>query len=195
MGLIVLFLRSEGSCDVKNVINLHDVSWILRESCRFLVFHHCTHRSVNFLDGDLQCDYNMEEDLNEFQAHNAQISLETLPFYSRGQLSRYNGVDSPELYVAIRGYIYDVTSNSKNYGPGKSYHKLVGKDCSRLLGLNRLNLDQNSTDDTWDTSDLGEKENKRVDKWQEFFSKRYFIVGAVVDYQISRKEEKSAIES
>lgn len=175
--------------------NFEHKQMCFRNFVRFRISLDCSSPSADLLESDLQCDFTMAEHLNEFQAHNAQVSLETLPFFSRGQLSRFNGVDSPELYVAIRGYIYDVTSNSKNYGPGKSYHKLVGKDCSRLLGLNRLNLDQTSTDDTWDTSDLGEKENKRVDKWQEFFSKRYYIVGAVVDFQISRKEEKSVIES
>lgn len=124
----------------------------------------------------------------EFQIFNAQVDIANLPIYTRLQLSRYNGADKPELFVAIRGYIYDVTSNGKNYGPGKSYHRLVGRDVSRLLGLNRLHLEpqdivKDESENTWSTDDLNEKQNQIVDKWVDFFRKRYKIVGVVVDHQ------------
>lgn len=45
-----------------------------------------------------------EPELNEFQKYNASVDVLTLPMFSRGQLSQYNGVDKPELYVAIRGW-------------------------------------------------------------------------------------------
>lgn len=92
--------------------------------------------------------------------------------------------------MAIRGYIYDVTSNEKNYGPGKAYHLLVGKDVSRLLGMNKLKLEEENpltaapgSTDTWSTGDLTEKQNNTVDKWVVFFRKRYRIVGVVVDHK------------
>lgn len=127
-------------------------------------------------------------ELNEFQIHNSKVSLETLPSCSRAQLARFNGTDRPEIYVAIRGYIYDVTANKDNYGVGKSYHRLCGKDVSRLLGLNMLSLPEGESDDkpdwekTWDTSGLTDKQQEAVDKWVLFFQKRYKIVGVVVDH-------------
>ncbi|KAK6464010.1 cytochrome b5-like heme/steroid binding domain-containing protein [Scheffersomyces coipomensis] len=132
---------------------------------------------------------------NEFEKYNDNIDINSIPIYTRSQLSLYNGQDKSQLYVGIRGYIYDVTENSKSYGPGKSYHKLVGKDVSRLLGLNRLiptgadNIDNQSSnnhnlqDTTWYTGDFNEKENEIVDKWIIFFRKRYRIVGVVVDHE------------
>lgn len=130
---------------------------------------------------------------NEFEEYNSHVDIRTLPILTRPQLSLYNGVDKPQIYVAIRGYIYDVTSNDKNYGPGKSYHKLVGKDVSRLLGLNRLQLkpeESGKGENTWYTGDFSDKQNQIVDKWVLFFRKRYHIVGVVVDHQNKKMMEE-----
>ncbi|KAL2613703.1 hypothetical protein R1flu_025395 [Riccia fluitans] len=53
---------------------------------------------------------------------------------SAQELSKYDGsnVDLP-LLVAIRGKVYDVSSASDFYGPGKSYAVFAGKDASRAL--------------------------------------------------------------
>lgn len=127
-----------------------------------------------------------EPELNEFQKYNNAVDQTKLPLFSRAQLQRYNGVDRPEIYVAIRGIIYDVTHNLKSYRPGKAYNRLVGKDASRQLGTNKLQLGPNEQladdpENTWYTGDLTEKQNQTVDKWGEFFRKRYKIVGLVVD--------------
>lgn len=124
----------------------------------------------------------------EFEIHNNKIDINTLPIFTRSQLAIYNGVDNPNLYVAIRGYIYDVSANTKSYGPGKGYHKLVGKDVSRLLGLNRLQLKEEPDNcslqrTTWYTQDFDDKQNLIVDKWVIFFKKRYNIIGIVVDHE------------
>lgn len=120
-------------------------------------------------------------ELTEFEIHNQAIDIMSLPIYTRSQLAKYNGVDDTNIYVAIRGYIYDVTANSSSYGPGKGYHRLTGKDVSRMLGLNQLKL-ADSEVSTWYTGDLNEKQNAIVDKWVLFFKKRYNIVGMVVDH-------------
>ncbi|KAG2734785.1 hypothetical protein G9P44_002791 [Scheffersomyces stipitis] len=132
----------------------------------------------------------------EFELFNDKVDIEALPIFTRSQLAEYNGTDKPEIYVAIRGYIYDVSNNSKSYGPGKSYHKLVGKDVTRLLAFNRLvmkpgaNSNEESSgkggleDTTWYSEDLNDKQNEVVDKWILFFRKRYPIVGVVVDHEL-----------
>ncbi|EGW33057.1 uncharacterized protein SPAPADRAFT_60374 [Spathaspora passalidarum NRRL Y-27907] len=127
---------------------------------------------------------------SEAQIYNNNIDRSTLPKYTRAELSKYNGSDDPKLYVAIRGTIYDVTANEANYGQGKAYHKLVAKDVSRLLGLNRLVLpagqeptsgEEDLTLTTWYTGDLDDKQNGIIDNWIQFFEKRYHIVGVVSD--------------
>lgn len=121
-------------------------------------------------------------------------TLASLPSLSRLQLSSYNGVSDPKIYVAIRGLVYDVTQ-SPNYAPGKAYHKLAGKDVSRLLGLNKLQLKEKDEskmadaiwgENTWATDDLTPKQNAVVDKWIAFFRKRYDVVAVVVDHETSR---------
>ncbi|CAD1809721.1 Cytochrome b5-like Heme/Steroid binding domain family protein [Candida parapsilosis] len=112
---------------------------------------------------------------------NEKIDLDSLPILSRKQLSKFNGTDDAKLYVAIKGYVYDVTANTKSYGPGKAYNKLVGKDVGRLLGLNKLQLKEEDgrLPDTWDLSDLTEKQLKIVDDWIVFFKMRYPIVALI----------------
>lgn len=126
---------------------------------------------------------------NEIEQFNDSININTLPIYTRSQLALFNGIDKQETYVAIRGYIYDVSVNISNYGPGGAYHRLVGKDVSRLLGLNQLQLKPTNgphatlLNRTWYTEDFTDKENGIVDKWVLFFQKRYKIVGMVVDHE------------
>ena len=49
-------------------------------------------------------------------------------------LASYDGRDpSSPLYLAIRGRIYDVSSGTKFYGLGRSYHHFVGRDASRAF--------------------------------------------------------------
>lgn len=114
---------------------------------------------------------------------NESLDLDFLPSLSRAQLLKFNGVEDTKLYVAIKGYVYDVTTNDKSYGPGKAYNKLVGKDVGRLLGLNRLQLKEEDgrVPDTWDLSDLTEKQLKIVDDWVFFFKMRYPIVARIED--------------
>ncbi|KAG5421557.1 hypothetical protein I9W82_000648 [Candida metapsilosis] len=112
---------------------------------------------------------------------NESLDLNSLPSMSREELSKFNGTEDPKLYVAIRGYVYDVTENGKSYGPGKAYNKLVGKDVGRLLGLNKLQLKEEDgrIPDSWDLSDLTEKQLKIVDDWIVFFKMRYPIIARI----------------
>lgn len=125
----------------------------------------------------------------EFEIRNAAVDIRELAMMTRSQLALYNGVDRPALYVAINGYIYDVSANDKNYGVGKLYHALVGKDVSRLLALNRLGLKEGDAANTWCTRDLDERQRAVVDKWAVYFKKRYDIVGVVVHHVADHAEQ------
>lgn len=124
-----------------------------------------------------------KDSVTEIELYNQQVNLNKLPMYTRRQLSIYNGINDAKIYLAIRGYIYDVSNNSKSYGPGKSYHKLVGKDVTRLLGLNRLKIKEGDDRSTWDTTGLNEKQLLSIEKWIQFFRKRYKIVGVIVEHE------------
>lgn len=52
--------------------------------------------------------------------------------YTRAQLALRNGQDKPEVWVALRGIIYDVT-NSRLWRNGKHYEHWAGQDLTDAL--------------------------------------------------------------
>lgn len=100
---------------------------------------------------------------------------------SRKDLLQYDGVKSDKIYVAIRGTVFDVTNNVKAYGPGTTYHIFTGKDSSRGLAKSSLKPEDNTFDNSYKIDDLSQSERVVLDDWYTFFSKRYNIVGRVVD--------------
>jgi predicted heme/steroid binding protein len=61
------------------------------------------------------------------------MNLETLPKYSRAYLALRNGQDKPEIWVAYKGMIYDV-SRSRLWRAGKHYEHWAGQDLTDELG-------------------------------------------------------------
>ena len=74
-------------------------------------------------------------------------------------------VDRAPLFLAILGRIYDVTAGHSFYGPGKSYHKLVGRDASRAFCTGCLE------DDCLISSldGLSPSQLREADKWIELY--------------------------
>jgi len=98
--------------------------------------------------------------------------------YTVEELKAYDGSDpSKPILVAIKGTVFDVTRKADVYGPGKSYNLFAGKDGSRALGMSSLKPEDASSD----YSTLDESERKVLEDWEGFFTKRYNIVGKVVD--------------
>ncbi|TBU24661.1 progesterone binding protein [Dichomitus squalens] len=94
------------------------------------------------------------------------------------QLKQFDGTDlSKPIYVAIKGTVFDVTRKADTYGKGKSYNLFAGKDASRALGMSSLKPE----DAVSDYSTLSEADLKTLNDWYDFFSKRYDIVGKVID--------------
>ena len=99
---------------------------------------------------------------------------------SYSELVEMNG-DNPDapIYIAVRGLVYDVTSGREMYGPGKSYHGLVGRDATRALSKGCLS--DLKCDDTPGTP-LTKKELIEADRWLEFYHNhdKYKYVGRLV---------------
>jgi predicted heme/steroid binding protein len=55
-----------------------------------------------------------------------------LPSYTRSQLALRNGQDKPEIWVAYKGFIYDV-SRSRLWRDGKHYEHWAGQDLTDEL--------------------------------------------------------------
>jgi predicted heme/steroid binding protein len=54
------------------------------------------------------------------------------PSYTKQQLALRNGQDKPQIWVAYRGLIYDV-SNSRLWKNGKHYEHWAGQDLTEEL--------------------------------------------------------------
>ncbi|KAJ3578410.1 hypothetical protein NPX13_g2155 [Xylaria arbuscula] len=90
------------------------------------------------------------------------------------ELAQADGAEGRRAYVAIKGKVYDVTGN-KMYAPGANYSVFVGKDASRALAKTSTKPE----DVTPEWRDLPEDQQKVLNDWITFFSKRYNIVGVV----------------
>lgn len=55
-----------------------------------------------------------------------------LPEITRSQLALFNGQDKPEIYIAFKGLVYDVSS-SRLWKNGKHYEHWAGQDLTLEL--------------------------------------------------------------
>lgn len=58
--------------------------------------------------------------------------MQDLPVYTRSQLALRNGQDRPEIWIAFRGKIYDV-SRSRLWYKGRHYEHWAGQDLTDEL--------------------------------------------------------------
>ncbi|KAM7498586.1 hypothetical protein LguiA_023000 [Lonicera macranthoides] len=71
------------------------------------------------------------------------------------QLKQYDGTDpSKPIYMAIKGRIFDVTTEKSFYGPSSAYIMFADKDASRALAK----MSKNEYDVTASLDGLSDKE-------------------------------------
>ncbi len=58
--------------------------------------------------------------------------MDELPVYTKSQLALRNGQDKPEVWIAYKGLIYDV-SRSRLWNSGKHYEHWAGQDLTAEL--------------------------------------------------------------
>lgn len=58
--------------------------------------------------------------------------------FSYDSLGFYNGTTNPEVYIALKNLVFDVSS-SESYRRGGNYHFLAGKDAS--VNLAKMSMD------------------------------------------------------
>ncbi|KAF1796488.1 cytochrome b5-like heme/steroid binding domain-containing protein [Mucor lusitanicus] len=93
------------------------------------------------------------------------------------QLSAYDGSDPLlPIYVAVKGVVFDVSSNPSAYGKHSNYNCFAGKDASKALGLSSLNVD----DCVADYSTLNNAEMVTLGQWLSYFTKKYPVVGHIM---------------
>lgn len=65
--------------------------------------------------------------------HRASLLNKKMRIFTKKELAKFNGKNNPSIYIAYKGYVYDV-SNSFLWQKGKhqAYHN-AGKDLTGLL--------------------------------------------------------------
>lgn len=61
-----------------------------------------------------------------------KVTKMDLPVYTKSQLALRNGQDKPEIWIAYKGKIYDV-SRSRLWFKGKHYEHWAGQDLTEEL--------------------------------------------------------------
>ncbi|EFA08561.1 neuferricin [Tribolium castaneum] len=96
--------------------------------------------------------------------------------FTAADLRRFNGIDHPNLYLAILGKVFDVSKGSAHYGPGATYNFFVAKDASRSFITGQFTEGQ--ADDR--VSDLGPGDLRSLNHWVRFYHKEYKRVGKLI---------------
>ncbi len=99
---------------------------------------------------------------------------QSLPAITPAALAAATGADGGAIWLAIRGYVFDVTAGRAMYGtPGKGYAVFVGRDASRALARSSLKPEECVPD----FEGLTAEELATLDKWLAFFTRKYPVVG------------------
>ncbi len=98
---------------------------------------------------------------------------------TKEELKNFDGVHDGNIYIAIKGDIFDVT-DSEFYKPGAPYHVFAGNDAS--VGLAKMSQKEEFLDtDKFDWMKcLDEKERKVLDQWYDKLSVKYKKIAKLV---------------
>jgi len=110
-------------------------------------------------------------------------------------LKPYNGLERPEVYLAVRGKVFDVSPGRNFYGPGGPYENFAGRDASRGLAHGSFDEDMLTKDleGPLDTlQDLDAEQVESLNGWEERFDEKYLVVGRLVSVDEKKKLDGEA---
>ncbi len=108
--------------------------------------------------------------------------------------------DKKEIYIAVRGAVYDVTPGKQFYGPRGPYANFAGRDASRGLALGSFDEDVLTLDldgELDDLGDLDDEQKESLDGWEERFRGKYLCVGRLVSkrgWEEIQKRERERVQ-
>ena len=94
------------------------------------------------------------------------------------ELSRHNGVDKPNIYTAVHGKVFDVSSSKNSYGASGTFSTFAGRDASRALATFSLGTSNHRGMD--DLSDLNPLQMDNLLEWEMQYLERYPCIGLLV---------------
>ena len=90
-------------------------------------------------------------------------------------LKQYNGKNDAPIFLAVRGFVFDVTEGRDFYGPGGAYEVLAGRDAS--LGLAVMDTDESKWPKKASMDELTGMETDTLNDWLQRFEDKYPLVG------------------
>ena len=78
----------------------------------------------------------ISNDNNPLDSSTDQVSTVVEGKFTPKSLAKYNGRDSPKIFIAVKNRVFDVTQGGAFYGPGGPYENFAGRDASRGLAKN-----------------------------------------------------------
>lgn len=101
------------------------------------------------------------------------------------ELATMNGAtETTPLYISIGGYIYDVSKARDMYGPGGTYHPLVGIEGTKAFATGCL--EEDCIHITVKESPLSSDEEVEMKRWLDFYKNhdKYEYVGRLTENNI-----------
>ena len=108
--------------------------------------------------------------------------------FSIEELSQYNGITNPQVYVAIKDIVFDVSISRKlifwkqtkkliaKYKPGASYACLAGKDIT--IALAKMSFEDQYMN-VYHRVKLTKAEMETMEGWYKYLKERYQVVGQI----------------
>jgi membrane-associated progesterone receptor component len=93
--------------------------------------------------------------------------------FSHAELVQYDGKQRSEIYVAVKGIVYDLSAGAAMYGPGGNYEVFAGRDASYALAK----MSKNPQDLDRPTDNLSADAKAMLAHWLQTFQSKYRIVG------------------
>jgi predicted heme/steroid binding protein/FKBP-type peptidyl-prolyl cis-trans isomerase 2 len=94
------------------------------------------------------------------------------------ELRKYNGQNSLPIYMGVNGYVYDMTSGSKFYGPGGTYGFMSGHDST--VALAKFSMNPGYLNQPWTLKEFSDNELNTLANYIRNFSQKYPIVGKII---------------
>ena len=93
------------------------------------------------------------------------------------ELRAFNGQRNAPIYVGVNGFVFDMSSGRKFYGPSGSYGFMAGHDAT--VALAKFSMNPALLDQPWTLNKMEENELHTLANYIRNFSKKYPIVGTL----------------
>ena len=113
-----------------------------------------------------------EKEIHEKRAKQAYI--EPRDVWKEEEMAKYDGSDPDgPILLGVDGTVFNVWKGRNFYGPGGEYHVMAGRDATRFLAKNSLEVE--SEEDAMKPLNIAEKAT--LEGWYWIFKGKYEVVG------------------